>query len=72
MVQATDPHVVEANGHASLLSRRLMEVEERSVLPDEGVRDHEGVLEALDLSEEVSARVLAISLSLEGGDGMVS
>jgi hypothetical protein len=49
-----------------------MEVEERSILPDEGVRDHEGVLEALDLSEEVCVRVLAISLRLEGGDGMVS
>ena len=44
MVEAADPHVVEADGCTCLLSRRLMEVEERSVLPDEGVRDHEGVL----------------------------
>jgi hypothetical protein len=72
VVQAADPHVVEADGSGCLLSRRLMEVEERSVLPDEGVRDHEGILEALDLSEEVCVWVLAISLSLELGDGMVS
>jgi hypothetical protein len=72
VVEAADPHVVEADGNACLLSCGLMEVEERSILPDEGVRDHEGVLEALDLGEEVRVRVLAISLSLEGGDGMVS
>ena len=72
MVEAADPHVVEADGCTCLLSRRLMEVEERSVLPDEGVRDHEGVLKALDLGEEGSVGVLAFTLRLEGGDGMVS
>ena len=72
MVEAADPHVVEADGCTCLLSRRLMEVEERSVLPDEGVRDHEGVLKALDLGEEGSIGVLAFTLRLEGGDGMVS
>jgi hypothetical protein len=72
VVQAADPHVVEANGHACLLSRHLMEVEEWSVLPDERVRDHESVLEALDLSEEICVRNLSISLSLEGSNGMVS
>jgi hypothetical protein len=71
VAQAANPHVVEADGNTCLLSRHLMEVEERSVLLDEGVRDHEGVLEALDLSEEVSVRNLTISLSLEGGNGMV-
>ena len=49
-----------------------MEVEERSVLPDEGVRDHEGVLEALDLVEESGFGVLAFTLRLEGGDDLAS
>lgn len=54
MFKAADPHVLEADGHACLLSLFLVELEERTILIDEGVRDHEVVLEALDLSEEVS------------------
>ena len=69
VVQTTDSHVVEADGSACLLSLCLMIVEERSVLSDEGVRDHEGLLEALHLGEEDSARVLTFTLLLEGGDG---
>ena len=72
MVEAADPHVVEADGRACILSLRLVEVEERSVLPDEGIRHHEGVLEALDLGEEVGVAVLAFTQRLEGGDGVVS
>ena len=49
-----------------------MEVEERSVLPDEGVLDHEGILEALDLVEEGSFGDLVFTLRLEGGDDLVS
>jgi hypothetical protein len=72
VVQTADSHVVEADGSACLLSLCLVEVEERSVLPDEGVRDHEGVLEALNLGEEGSVRVLTFTLRLKGGDGLVS
>ena len=58
MVEAADLHEVEADGSACLLSLDLVEVDERSVLPDEGVRDHEGILEALDLGEEGSVVLL--------------
>ena len=63
---------MEADGCTCILSLRLVEVEERSVLPDEGIRHHEGVLEALDLGEEVGVAVLAFTQRLEGGDGVVS
>ena len=54
---------MEADGCTCILSLRLVEVEERSVLPDERIRGHERVLEALDLSKEACIWILAISLS---------
>ena len=72
MVEAADPHVVKADGCTCILSLRLVKIEERSVISDEGIRRHEGILKALDLVEERGVVVLAFTLRLEGGDDTVS
>ena len=72
MLNVADPHVMEADGGGCILSLLLVIVKERSVLTDEGIRDHERVIEALDLGEERSMWVLSFIVFLKGSDGRTS
>ena len=72
MLNVADPHVMEADSGGCILSLLLVIVEEWSVLSDEGIRDHERVIEALDLGEERSMWVLSFIVFLKGSDGRTS